>query len=312
MTKAPPVLSRRELAQPETLARLDSACREWGVFYLTDHGLNQHDGLFNQARSFFDEPVEHKNQVRRSEDNAWGFYDEELTKNTRDWKEIFDVGPAGRYGVPQWPACTPGLQKSCERHFDECQMLSFDVLGAISVNLGVEADSLFDAFQPDHSSFLRLNYFPLCGEIAAPAGPTTPEDGYLGVNHHTDAGALTLLMTDEIPGLEVYVRGHWHSVPPVEGALIVNLGDVVQVWSNDRYLAPLHRVRSQSSSVRMSMPFFFNPGENVDYAPLASVVSEVSPARYRAINFGEFRSLRAAGDYADGGEEIQIEQFRVN
>lgn len=311
MGNKPPVLSRHQLTEPEALARLDLACREWGMFYLADHGLSQREMLFDQAQAFFAEPAEKKNQVRRSRDNAWGFFDEELTKNTRDWKEIFDVGPEGRYGVPQWPDCTPALQPACERHFAECQTLSFDVLRALSVNLGVEGESLFSSFEPEHSSFLRLNYFPLCTETAEPVGLTTPSDGYLGVNHHTDAGAVTLLMTDEVPGLEAYVRGRWRSVPPVDGALIINLGDVVQVWSNDRYRAPVHRVRSQASKVRMSMPFFFNPGENVDYAPLASTVSSENPARYRAINFGEFRSMRAAGDYADSGEEIQIGQFRI-
>ncbi len=311
MSSKPPVISRQQLGEPETLARLDRTCREWGVFYLVDHGLDQRDALFAQARAFFTEPPAHKNQVRRSEDNAWGFYDEELTKNTRDWKEIFDVGPEGVYGVPQWPRSTPALRQACERHFAQCQTLSFDVLRALSINLGVEGDSLFHAFEPEHSSFLRLNYFPVCNETAEPAGLTTPVDGYLGVNHHTDAGAITLLLTDDVPGLEVYVRDSWQSVPPVAGALIINLGDVVQVWSNDRYTAPVHRVRAQASSVRMSMPFFFNPAASVDYAPLESMTSATSPARYRAINFGEFRSLRAAGDYADGGEEVQIDQYRV-
>ncbi|MCR9276957.1 MAG: hypothetical protein NXH85_03205 [Pseudomonadaceae bacterium] len=311
MSNKPPVLSRHQLGEPETLARLDRACREWGVFYLADHGLDQRDALFAQASAFFNEAPAHKNQVRRSEHNAWGFFDEELTKNTRDWKEIFDVGPEGVYGVPQWPACTPGLQQACESHFADCHSLSIELLNAVSENLGVEGSTLAHAFEPDHSSFLRLNYFPTCNDNAAPSGLNVPDDGYLGVNHHTDAGALTLLLTDDVPGLEVYVRGQWHSLPPVAGALIVNLGDVVQVWSNDRYVAPIHRVRSQSNRVRMSMPFFFNPAASVDYAPLASVVSAANPARYRAINFGEFRQLRAAGDYADGGEEVQIDQYRV-
>ena len=137
----------------------------------------------------------------------------------------------------------------------------------------------------------------------------TVYDGHLGVNHHTDSGALTLLLTDHVPGLEVYLRGAWQPVPPREDALIINIGDAIQVWSNDRYRAPLHRVRCQTQEVRISVPFFFNPKESFDYAPLTT--SQEEPARYSPINFGEFRRLRASGDYANLGEEVQIDHYRV-
>ena len=311
MSNQPPVISRLELEAPDALARLDLACREWGVFYLTDHGLHQTDVLFDQARAFFAEPKTRKYRVRRTRDNAWGYFDEELTKNTRDWKEIFDFGPERGDFVPQWPASQPGLQTACERYFDACEALSFELLAAISSNLGVSGALLFHAFEPEHASFVRLNYYPECPVPAAPAGVNVPEHGHLGVNHHTDAGALTLLMTDDNPGLEVFVHDAWRSVPPMKDALIVNIGDVIQVWSNDRYQAPLHRVRCQTSKVRMSVPFFFNPRESCDYAPLASTSLD-EPARYRPINFGEFRRLRASGDFADHGEEVQIARFRTD
>jgi len=311
MSTRPPLISRQELAAPETLARLDLACREWGVFYLTDHGLGQAQTLFDQAQAFFSEPRDSKRKVRRTRDNAWGYFDEELTKNTRDWKEIFDFGPQRGDFVPQWPAQLPSFRRACEDHYAACEQLSFELLSAISGNLGVGGSFLFHAFEPDHTSFLRLNYYPQCPEPAAPTGLSVPQRGHLGVNHHTDAGALTLLMTDDNPGLEAYVHDAWHPVPPLDGALIINLGDVIQVWSNDRYKAPLHRVRCQANRARISIPFFFNPQDKFDYAPLAPTTSAASPSRYRPINFGEFRNLRVAGDYADDGEEVQIEQYRI-
>ena len=308
MSAKPPVISRLELDQPDTLAKIDLACREWGVFYVKDHGLDSGDALYEEAARFFEEPLEKKHEVCRTRDNAWGYFDEELTKNTRDWKELFDFGPRRGDYVPQWPAWQPALQEVCERHYADCEQLSFELLAAISSNLGVGGAFLFHAFEPDHASFVRLNYYPPCPEPAAPTGASVPEAGHLGVNHHTDAGALTLLLTDEVPGLEVFLHGAWHSVPPVEGAIIINIGDVIQVWSNDRYKAPLHRVRSRSNEVRMSIPFFFNPRESFDYAPLTS---DAEPL-YEPINFGEFRRLRASGDYADIGDEVQIDQYRID
>ena len=93
------------------------------------------------------------------------------------------------------------------------------------------------------------------------------------------------------------------------GALIINIGDVIQVWSNDRYRAPLHRVLANTTQSRYSAPFFLNPGYDTVYAPLAGALDGARP-RYRPINWGEFRAGRAAGDYADLGEEIQISDFR--
>ncbi len=309
MSTTPPVISRARLYERETLQKLDLACREWGVFYVVDHGMEsaQRDGLFTETRSFFQEPRPVKQQVRRTQNNAWGYFDEELTKNTRDWKEIFDVGPSWGSCMPQWPSDRDGFRAACEAQFIWCETLCFELLDAIAGNLGVGGSLLSHAFENSNSSFLRLNYYPTCADTEAPDGVVTPLRGHLGVNHHTDSGALTVLMTDEVPGLEVYLRGAWQPVPQVEGALIINLGDVIQVWSNDRYTAPLHRVRCNDSSERVSVPFFFNPRDNYNYAPLG----DPAEARYRPINWGEFRNMRAAGDYTDLGTEVQIEHFRT-
>ncbi len=311
MSELPPQICRAELQQAETLDRLDLACREWGVFYLSGHGLGDTDALFAQARDFFALPGSVKYQVRRSRENAWGYFDEELTKNTRDWKEIFDFGPRRGGFVPQWPSGQAAFRRAFEAHYANCEALAFELLQALSTNLGVAGGFLDHAFEPDHSSFVRLNYYPPCPQPAAPRGLSAPHQGHLGVNHHTDSGALTLLLTDNQPGLEVYVRGGWQPVPPRPGALIVNIGDVIQVWSNDRYKAPVHRVRCQPAGARMSIPFFFNPRDSFDYAPLTGAMETAAAPRYRPINFGEFRSLRVSGDFADSGEEVQISHYRV-
>lgn len=267
MSAKPPVISKSELDQPDVLAKLDLACREWGVFYLTDHGLEGLDELFHQTQAFFAQPLEKKREVRRTRENAWGYFDEELTKNARDWKEIFDFGPSRGDFVAQWPAGHPALRRACEAYYAACEGISFDLLAAISANLGVGGSFLCHAFEPDHDSFVRLNYYPNCPAPAAPSGLAVPENGYLGVNHHTDAGALTLLLTDEHPGLEVFVRDSWHAVPPMPDALIINLGDVIQVWSNDRYKSPVHRVRAQSNATRVSVPFFFTAFGSARWSP---------------------------------------------
>jgi isopenicillin N synthase-like dioxygenase len=122
---------------------------------------------------------------------------------------------------------------------------------------------------------------------------------------------VTLLLQDGQPGLEVLHDGAWHLVEPREDALVVNIGDIVQVWSNDRYRAALHRGLANAEVERFSAPFFLNPAYSAKYAPLPTTIDARHPARYRPINWGEFRSRRTAGDYADHGEYAQISQYSL-
>lgn len=312
-TENVPVIDITRLDRPETLAALDGACREWGFFQVVGHGLPDDviDALEQQMHEFFAQPTAAKRAVSRTVENPWGFYDRELTKNTRDWKEIYDYGPADDSDAirPQWPAALPAFERTLKAYYAACENLAFRLLAAVSANLGMPPGHLRPAFEPAHSSFVRLNYYPPCPTPERPEGMGTPSTGHLGINHHTDAGALTVLLQDDQPGLEVFREGAWHLVEPRRNALVINIGDIVQVWSNDRYRAALHRVLANSSQPRYSAPFFLNPAYQSHYAPLPSTVDATHPPRYRPINWGEFRARRAAGDYADVGEEVQIGHY---
>ncbi|MBN1240974.1 MAG: hypothetical protein JXB36_20915 [Gammaproteobacteria bacterium] len=309
-----PVISIARLDGGETLAALDQACREWGFLQVVDHGIDDAviDALYREMRAFFVQPMPAKRAISRTADNPWGFYDRELTKNTRDWKQIYDYGPPDGAALrPQWPAGMPAFRPAVEAFYGACEKLALQLLSAVAVNLGMPRDALHADFVPAHTSFLRLNYYPRCPNPERTAGLATPKSGHLGINHHTDAGALTLLLQDEQPGLEVYRYGEWHLIEPRRDALVINIGDVVQVWSNDRYRASLHRVIASAGAERFSAPFFLNPSYAACYSPLPTTVDERHPPAYRSINWGEFRALRAAGDYADCGEEVQITHYRI-
>ncbi|MEM6708784.1 MAG: 2OG-Fe(II) oxygenase family protein [Pseudomonadota bacterium] len=295
-----------------TQAELADACSRWGFFQLTHHGVNANEqqGLLAAMRAFFDLPLPRKRAIARTAANPWGFYDQELTKNTPDWKQIFDVGDPEPDGPlagcePQWPVELPAFRPAMDAHRAHCERLSKGLLVAIAESLGVAGDRLAAAFEPSHTSFLRLNYYPLCAAPEAPASIAVPMQGHLGINHHTDAGALTVLMQDSVNALQVFNDGRWHTIEPDPGAFVINIGDVVQVWSNDRYTAPLHRVLANAKQERYSAAYFYNPAAAAHYAPLR----ELGEPRYRPIAWGEFRTARAAGDYADSGEEIQIAHF---
>ena len=304
-----PVIDINRISSAETLAALDRACREWGFFQVVNHGIPRDiiDHTFAEARAFFHQPMDTKRAILRSKDNPFGFYDRELTKNARDLKQIFDFGPSdGKAIRPQWPANMPSFRNAIHAHYRHTERLAYRLLAAISTNLGMSPGYLSRAFGKRHSSFLRLNYYPVS------LTPASSGDGHFGVGQHTDAGALTLLIQDEQPGLEVFRDNEWHVVEPRRDAIVVNIGDIVQVWSNDTYFAALHRVIASANEERFSIPFFMMPEYKANYAPLPTTVSDTRPARYREINWGEFKRLRSDGDYADYGEEVQISQYRIS
>ncbi len=299
-----------DLESADVAAAVDAACRDWGFFQLVGHGVDREvrDDLLRQMHCFFGLPREVKRGVERSATNVWGYYDRELTKNQQDWKEIFDVGPVERVGplagsFPQWPESLPEFRAAILAFAESATRVAERLLHLVAHNLGQSAERLDDYFGEEQTSFLRLNHYPRCPKPAPGDSPTAPLAGPLGIHHHTDAGALTVLLQDNQPGLQVQRDGRWHTVQPHEDALVVNIGDIVQVWSNDRYRAPLHRVIAHAAQDRYSAPLFYNPSYATNYAPLSS------PPRYRSINWGEFRAQRAAGDYADQGTEIQIAHF---
>jgi isopenicillin N synthase-like dioxygenase len=307
-----PVIDIADLDRTATRRAIDDACCEWGFFQISNHGIDEKltTALKEQMRQFFALPLASKQAIERTAENSWGYYDRELTRHTPDWKQVYDYGPPdGAHLVPQLPAELPRFEAVIQAWYEECDAISLKLLHVLAGNLGMPQDALDALFRPDHTSFLRLNYYPKCPTPVRPTDVSVASGGYLGVNHHTDAGAQTLLLQDRQPGLEVLNDGAWKLVEPRTDTLVVNLGDIAQVWSNDRYRAALHRGLANAEAERFSVPFFFNPAYAADYAPLPSTVDEQHPAHYRSINWGEFRAHRTAGDYANYGDYHQISHY---
>ena len=306
-----PVIDLRAPRQ-QLVWELDQACTDWGFFQVRGHAVPQFvfEELLGTAQGFFALPRAVKRQSLRTADNPWGYYDRELTKNARDKKEVFDVGPdaAGKsadrdafFGATRWPDEPANFRTSIQRYFAEAERVADLLADLIDDCLGVP-DLLSAAFRPANSSFLRLNYYPVADPMA---GEQASKVG-LGVHHHSDAGVLTLLWQSGVPGLQVYRDGYWHGIEPIADAFVVNIGDMIQVWSNDRYKAPLHRVLAMEQVDRYSFPFFHNPAYRTVVEPLAGEVPH-----YKPIHWGEFRRKRADGDFADYGSEIQIADYRI-
>lgn len=294
--------------EQNVIEQVQYACKNYGFFYISNHHIDQN--LIKEFResieNFFKLPKEIKNLCRRTRTNSRGYYDEELTKTILDWKEVFDIGAQdgsldkeGLDGYNMWPREPLNFEKVMREWFSEMVKLSDVLLEAIAKSLGWSSDTFEKYYELKHTSLLRLNHYPICPD----------PDKNMGVHHHTDAGALTILLQDDgVNSLRVYHNNEWISVPPKENTFVINIGDMMQVWTNDKYKAALHQVISNNAQERFSAPFFYNPSYAANIHPLTMNEKPL----YKTINWGLYRSERAAGDYANYGEEIQIVQFRLD
>ncbi|KAJ6812006.1 flavonol synthase/flavanone 3-hydroxylase-like [Iris pallida] len=310
--EAPPALSG-------LVEQVEAACRGWGFFQVINHGvpIELLERVQAAARGFFVLPSEEKRRVIRDEENPLGYYDAEHTRNVRDWIEVFDFTLEEPAVVPastepgdrrlqeiwnQWPAYPPDFREACKEYAKGLEKLAYKLLELIALTLKLPAKKL-NKFFKDSTSFIRLNHYPPC---------PSPHLA-LGINPHKDAVALTILAQDEVGGLDVKRKsdGEWVRVEPTPHSYIINVGDIIQVWSNDRYESIEHRVSVNSEKGRFSIPFFFNPAQDTMVKPLEELVSEDDPARYHEFNWGKFYKTRRFSNFRKlAVENIQIYHFR--
>lgn len=308
-------------AKEALVAEIREASKNWGFFQVINHGvpLEKREKLELAAKKFFAQSTDEKRKVRRDEKNPLGYYDTEHTKNVRDWKEVFDFTAEDPTFMPashepdddevteyvnQWPEHPPELREASEEYVKEVQNLAYKLLGLIALSLGLPEDRLYKFFK-DATSFIRLNHYPPC---PAP-------DLALGVGRHKDAGALTILAQDDVGGLEVKRKsdGEWIRVKPTRNAYIINVGDIIQVWSNDRYESVEHRAMVNYERERFSIPFFVNPAHYTNVEPLEELINYQNPAKYKPYNWGKFFSTRKLSNFKKlNVENIQIYHFKAS
>lgn len=264
-----PLLAEEPGALEATARAIMAASQSLGFYYIRNHAVTPEirERAFAASRAFFMRPEADKRAIATNDINrGWmGIGEALMTGATRsDLKELFSWGlelgeddPEVRAGTPfrgpnQWPASVPELQPAIYDGFyaTGCRT-GAALLRAVSVGLGLAPDALAPAFEKPMARGQLIYY------------PPQPEDmgeEQFGVAAHTDFGCLTMVAQDDLGGLQVQSReGEWLAVPPVEGTLLVNVGDLLARWSNDRFKSTLHRVVNSSGKERFSMAVFYDP-----------------------------------------------------
>ncbi len=284
--------ARRALA-----ARIAEACHDIGFLSITGHGVPE--ALIAEmsaiSRRFFDLPLEEK---LRAPINRFGsgyvpIKAEALAaslgqKTPGDLKESFNAGRD--FDANPWPPALPELRDIWQHYFTRLIALGAEIMCMFALGLDLPERFFDDKINPPQSFLRAINY---------PEQAEAPLPDQLRAGAHSDYGTLTILLSENKPGgLQVRTHsGEWVNVIAPPGSFVVNIGDMMQVWTNDRWTSTVHRVVNPPGdargSRRQSLVFFHSPNENALIQPLETCVNAANPARYAPILAGEHMRVKS-------------------
>lgn len=259
---------------------LRTAAHDIGFFAVVGHGIPQDvtRGVLAVARKFFALPLQERERIANVKSPQFRGYTRvatEYTAGAPDVRDQIDIGPEREpltlgpddpaylrlIGPNQWPSGVPSFKPAVLRWLDEANRASREVLRALSVALG-QPEGYFDAWFDDEASVsLKVVRYP---------GHTSGNTPGQGVGAHKDYGYLAFVLQDEVGGLQVEAApGRWIDVPPVPGAIVFNIGELLEVATHGYLRATVHRVVSPPAGVdRFSVPFFLGPRLNAVVEPI--------------------------------------------
>ncbi len=296
------------------------ACEEIGFLTIVGHGVPEDLArrTDEMARRFFALPLQEKLEIRHGATSSKGYSPvagEGLSYTLdraapADLKESLTIGPvdvpddpyarrpeSSRFTGPNlWPRRPPGLREAFVEYYRAMERLSLTLARIFGVALDVGED-YFLPYIDRHISHLKVVHYPPLAEEPLP--------GQLRAGEHADYGSFTLLHLDGPPGLQVRDRdGHWADVRAVPDAFVVNLGDLMAQWTNDRWVSTLHRVVNPAgpaaAASRLSLVFFHQPNHDAVISAVPTCCGPDNPPRYAPITSGEHLLTKVAKQKAMG------------
>ncbi|HUK60053.1 MAG TPA: 2-oxoglutarate and iron-dependent oxygenase domain-containing protein [Stellaceae bacterium] len=309
-----PAWSGDAFARRQVMGEIAAACHEIGFFYVRNHRIARDDiaRIFQTAADFHNLPLEAKMEVSITRNDHFQGYLHGMSKGndktiTENLQEAFQIRRplaaddpdllAGKnyHGVIPWPSAMPDLKPRMMAYFGKLDVLGYALLDMFEESLDLPPGHLKQYFAKDMNS-LRLLHYP-------PQAPDAPA-AFLGARAHSDTNAFTILAQDDNGGLEVRTRaGEWLAVPPIADTLVVNVGEVLKVWTDGIFSSAAHRVINRSGRERYSIPYFMYPSydalimpivRNPDPSSVAPEDLQTSMPRDRPFVYGEFKSRNSA------------------
>ncbi|KAG6554928.1 hypothetical protein Mapa_003512 [Marchantia paleacea] len=272
----------------------DAAC-DWGIFQIVNHGISVDtlQEIESQGRKFFQLPTERKLRCGRIYDPVGA----DDPNNSLHWAEmiLLRAGPVGKIGIKSlddvfslmWPEGNDQLRHAFEIYDSGVMSINQRILRLFAQYFKLKEDFFSQHFKEDDSSSytMRWNYYPRF--------PKPSE--VLGANDHTDPFFLTVLMQDKVGGLQVRKDGQWYGVRPIEGALVVNIGDCLHAWTNGRFKSVYHRAVVNAQVDRISLVTFVYPKMEAPISAAEELVNQGHPRVYKPFPYGEFWAKSVQG-----------------
>ncbi len=289
-------------------AEVRKACTEVGFFYAKNHGMEQAviDATFDAAHRFFDLPMAQKQAISVEKSDAMRGYTPLLGENTDpdndgDLHEGFDLAldlteddpdvQAGIYGYApnQWPEME-GFRSPLIAYHEAAQRVGHKIFRAFALALELEEDFFLSKITKPMAHMRVLHY---------PDQEAAQGEKQIGIGAHSDYECFTILCTDEKPALQVLNQvGDWIQAPPIPGAFIVNVGDLMARWTNDYFQSTVHRAINQTGKQRYSIPFFFGVNSQEVVEVLPTCQTPENPPKYKPITCGDYVRSRFDATYA--------------
>lgn len=310
-----PFLHAGAEGKAKVAASIRAACEDTGFFYLRGHGIpqSQLDGIFDEARRFFSLPLEDRMKVKLSPQQNRGyqplgsrFYGDQA--DAPDLNESFkyqhelpgddpDIVDGGRVHAPnRWPDHLPGWREALLAYYDQMERLTDALLRAFALALDLEEQYFLGLYKKPLTQVNLLHY---------PPHPSVTPGQQFGLRPHSDTTAFTILLQGEVGGLQVQRQGEWIEAPPLKGAFVINIGDMMARWTNDRFASTPHRVINRSGRERYSVPFFAIPDFDAVVACLPSCMGPGRPQKYPPLRVGDFMRQSNAKDWNKDGPIVQ-------
>jgi len=305
------------LSEDVNASRVHGALKDIGFLYVKNHGVPEElqGDLADIAKRFFHKEESEKREIEMEHSaKAWRGYfpfKGELTSGIPDLKEGLYFGvehdpshPEVLKGTPlhgpnQWPHLEglSEMRSIVSRYMDHMEKLGHRLMELTALGLGLEKNYFSDRYGKEPTMLFRIFNYPFQEKL--------DQSSPWGVQEHSDMGFLTMLLQDENGGLEVKSRGsdEWIAAQPIPGTLVVNIGDMLELWTHGIYQATFHRVKNTSGSDRMSFPFFFDPSWHSKLNPIDAALlrteelANVPPTTIRKWDGTNIRSLSYATTY---------------
>ena len=288
-----PFIKGTEQDQKDVANKMRNASSTIGFFMLKNIGIppSAVADAFETSKNFFSLPLQEKQALawEHAESNRGyiGIKRETLDPTQQsDLKEAFNLGtrqteqnlddPAKN----KWPERHPEIREKLEPFIEQCTEVAYQVLTALAIALDIDKDFFCEAHSMEQHTF-RLLHYPALGENEG------RKDSEKRAGAHTDYGSITLLFQDSIGGLEVKTKdGNWVSATPIPDTIVVNIGDLMQRWTNDVFTSNPHRVTQPLESRdkdRYSIAYFCTSNKEQIIESVPTCISESNPKKYPAI-----------------------------